>query len=167
VTVKQAAGRRRAVSLRPVEPTDRDALVAIFVTTRERELALLPLPEPAWTAFVQQQFEAQDRSWRTAYPDASRMAVTLDGEVVGRFYVDRGAGALHIIEISLMPAHRGQGIGTHLLAELIAESEAAGIPLTLHVDRTNPAVRLYSRLGFDVVGDEGLYLSMRLRPGLS
>jgi len=153
--------------LRPVEPRDREVLMALWATTRERELALLPLAEPARAAFVRQQFEAQDRSWRAAYPGA-RFDVVLDrGTVVGRLYVDRSPDAIHVIDIALLPELHGRGLGTHLLGRLVAESEADGIPLTLHVDRMNRALRLYARLGFEVARDEGPYHFMRRSPVLS
>ena len=56
-----------------------------------------------------------------------------------------------------MPEHRGGGIGTSLLEELAAEADAAGKSLTIHVERMNPALRLYERLGFSVAEDKGVY----------
>jgi uncharacterized protein len=44
---------------------------------------------------------------------------------------------------------QGAGIGTFLLKGLISESEVAEKPLSFHVERFNPALRLYERLGFE------------------
>ena len=53
------------------------------------------------------------------------------------------------VTIALMPPYRGQGIGTRLLRQLVADAEAAGHPgLSLSVHAKNPARRLYQRLGF-------------------
>ncbi len=53
------------------------------------------------------------------------------------------------VTIALMPSYRGQGIGTRLLRQLLADAEAAGHPgLSLSVHAKNPARRLYQRLGF-------------------
>ena len=43
---------------------------------------------------------------------------------------------------------RGQGIGTQLVKGLIEEAGRAGRAVTLGVMKTNPALRLYERLGF-------------------
>ena len=43
---------------------------------------------------------------------------------------------------------RRQGIGSRLLKEIVAEAEGAGLPVRIHVERNNPALGLYRRLGF-------------------
>lgn len=68
------------------------------------------------------------------------------------------------MDIALLPPHRGRGVGSALLAALTAEAEAAGKPLTIHVERFNPALRLYQRLGFAAVEDKGVYLLLRWSP---
>jgi len=44
--------------------------------------------------------------------------------------------------------HRRQGIGIEVVKGLIEEAARAGQALTLGVEKTNPALRLYERLGF-------------------
>ena len=63
-----------------------------------------------------------------------------------------------MIDIALMPEHRGAGIGTKLLKELQEEAKAAGKKLSIHVERFNPARRLYERLGFQQVEEKEVYL---------
>jgi predicted GNAT family acetyltransferase len=63
-----------------------------------------------------------------------------------------------------LPGYRGKGIGTYLLNALISESEETGKPLSIHVERFNPALRLYWRLGFREVSDKGVYLLMERAP---
>jgi ribosomal protein S18 acetylase RimI-like enzyme len=74
------------------------------------------------------------------------------------------------MDIALVPEHRGTGIGTQLLRELQEEARSAGKSLTIHVERFNPAMRLYERLGFRQIEDKGVYLLMEWRaasPSLS
>ena len=59
--------------------------------------------------------------------------------------------------------HCTRGIGTTLLHGLQSEAAAAGKPLRLHVERFNPALRLYERLGFQQIEDRGVYLFMEWR----
>ncbi|HEX6939117.1 MAG TPA: GNAT family N-acetyltransferase, partial [Longimicrobiales bacterium] len=68
-------------------------------------------------------------------------------------------------DIALLPEHRGRGIGTALLEALIAEADAAGKPVSIHVEQYNPARRLYARLGFREVEDLGVYVFMERPPG--
>jgi imidazolonepropionase-like amidohydrolase len=51
-----------------------------------------------------------------------------------------------------------------LIARLLAEATAAGLPVTIHVERENPALRLYARLGFRLAEDKGVYLFLERPP---
>ena len=95
------------------------------------------------------------------YVGASFDVVEVDGRAAGRLYVARWPGEIRVVDISLLPEYRGRGTGTALLGELVREAEAAGKPLTIHVERFNRAIRLYERLGFVPAGDEGVYLLLR------
>ena len=59
------------------------------------------------------------------------------------------------VDIALLPRYCNRGIGTRLLRELQSEAAAAGKPLRIHVERVNPALRLYERLGFRQIEDRG------------
>jgi ribosomal protein S18 acetylase RimI-like enzyme len=68
------------------------------------------------------------------------------------------------VDITLLPEHCGAGIGTGILRDLLAEAAAAGKPVRIHVERQNPAWRLYERLGFAPIEDKGVYYLMEWRP---
>ena len=115
-------------------------------------------------AFVRQQFEAQHHHYQTYYPEASFDLVLLDGEPVGRLYVARWTREIRLVDIALVPAARGRGLGTALLRDLLAEGERTGKAVSIHVERFNPALRLYRRLGFREVEEKGPYFLMEWRP---
>jgi ribosomal protein S18 acetylase RimI-like enzyme len=110
------------------------------------------------------QFDAQDAWWHENYAEATFDVILADGEPAGRLYVHRGRSEIRIVDIALVPEHRGNGIGTRLLEELLAEGDAGGKSLTIHVERMNPALRLYERLGFSVAEDKGVYLFLERPP---
>jgi ribosomal protein S18 acetylase RimI-like enzyme len=136
----------------------------VYASTREEELVTVPWDDAQKAAFLRQQFDAQDAWWRENYADASFDVIVVDGEPAGRLYVHRGPSDIRIVDIALLPEHRGGGIGTSLLEELSAEADAAGKSLTIHVERMNPALRLYGRLGFSVAEDKGVYLFLERPP---
>ena len=150
--------RSPTVTLRRVTDADRELLTAVYRSTRLAELDLVPWDEATRTAFVTQQFEAQDRAWSEQRPDAVRDVVLVDGVAAGRLYVDRTPQEIRVVDITLLPEHRGRGVGRALLRPIIAEGDRVGLPVTIHVERHNPALRLYARLGFSVVDDLGVYL---------
>jgi ribosomal protein S18 acetylase RimI-like enzyme len=137
--------------LRPATDADRPFLLRVFASTREAELAVLG------EAMIGIQFDLQDRSYRQSHPEASFDVIVVDGEPAGRLYVDRGAESIHVIDISLLPEHRGQGIGAHLLRSLLDE----GPPVTLAALRGSDALRLYERLGFEIVREGDVYIDLQ------
>jgi len=145
--------------LRPATDADLPFLFRLYASTREEELAtVVDWSEEQKQAFLRQQFEAQHAWYREQYADAAFDVVEVDGEPAGRFYVDRWEREVRIVDISLLPEHRGRGLGGALLAALFAEADAAGKPVSVHVERFNPALNLYTRLGFLFREDKGVYL---------
>ena len=124
----------------------------------------MPWDDAQKDGFLRMQFDAQDAWWRENYGDASFDVILVDGEPAGRLYVHRGRSEIRIVDIALLPEQRGGGFGTRLLEDLLAEADAAGKSVTIHVERMNPALRLYERLGFSVAEDKGVYLFLERAP---
>ena len=143
------------------EETDQDLafLVAVYGATRGEELALTPWTVEQKDAFIRMQFSAQRTYYRAHFSDASFDLILADGEPAGRLYVYRGTKEIHIIDIALLPGFRRKGFGTALVSDLLAEGRASGRRVTIHVERNNPALVWYQRLGFRVVREENpIYL---------
>lgn len=154
------------IGLRAATPADRPFLLAVYASTREDELAAVPWPQPQKVAFVAQQFEAQSAHYGREYADASVDVVEVDGADAGRLIVHRSAVEILIVDIALLPPYRGRGIGTRLLRPLLEDADERGLPVAIHVERFNPAMRLYERLGFALAeeDDGGIYLLFRRPP---
>ena len=150
--------------LRRVAAEDRAFLVELYGSTRERELARVPWDRATRAAFVEQQFAAQDAHYRSPYPGATLDVVEVAGERAGRLYVHRGPSDIRIMDIALLPAHRGKGTGSRLISRLMEEAALSQRCLSIHVERYNPALRLYERLGFVLKEDKGVYLLMEWNP---
>ncbi|REK19424.1 MAG: GNAT family N-acetyltransferase [Planctomycetota bacterium] len=77
---------------------------------------------------------------------------------------DRGYGYVddQTAELSLAvwPGHRAQGIGTRLIRAALEEAEQQYPAVSLSVTSINPAVRLYDRMGFERLGEQGGTLLM-------
>jgi ribosomal protein S18 acetylase RimI-like enzyme len=153
-----------AIELRLAGPQDAELLFRVYAGTRAEELAVVPWDEAQKEAFVRAQFEAQDRWYREHYDQTSFYVVLVRGEPAGRLYVHRGESEIRIVDIALLPEHRGGGVGTALVRDLLDEADAAGKRVTIHVERFNPALRLYERLGFTVAEDKGVYLLLERLP---
>ncbi len=78
--------------------------------------------------------------------------------------MDRRDDEIDLVDIALLPGARGRGIGGALIVELCREGARDGRPVRLRVERTNPALRLYRRLGFVEIGDDNVYALMEWTP---
>jgi ribosomal protein S18 acetylase RimI-like enzyme len=151
-------------SLRAAGAADRELLLAVYASTRTEEMALVPWTADQKDAFLRQQFAAQDEHYRRHYVGAEFLVIEAAGEAVGRLYVARWPREIRIMDVALLPTHRGRGLGTAVLADLLAEADAAGKTASIHVERHNPARRLYERLGFRPAADRGVYLLLERAP---
>ena len=149
-----------SVALRPATSDDEPFLARVYAGTRAAELAAVSWTDVEKAAFLQMQFAAQAQFYREHYPDTSFDVILFAAEAVGRLYVSRWTDEFRIVDIALLPEYCNRGIGTSLLHGLQSEAAAAGKPLRIHVERFNPALRLYERLGFRQIEDRGVYLFM-------
>jgi ribosomal protein S18 acetylase RimI-like enzyme len=152
------------ILLRPIRPEDERFLFRIYAEARAEELALLPWSADEKRAFLLMQFQAQHGFYVKHFAEAHFDIIEEGGRPLGRLYVDRRTDEIRVIDIALLPEHRRKGIGGGLLRGLLDEAAAGGKSVTIHVERNNPARRLYERLGFEHERDEGLYWFMRWRP---
>ena len=139
------------VSLRPVAAGDQEFLVKVYASTRADELARVPWTEAQRAAFVRMQFDAQQLHYRTHNPAATHDVILLDGLPVGRLYVARRRDEIRILDITILPEHRGGGTGTALVRDLMTEAARAGLPLNIYVESYNRSRGLFERLGFQKV----------------
>ena len=93
-------------------------------------------------------------------PDDRALVVEVDGELVGACWARTTDEYGHIdsetpsLSISLFAKHRAHGIGTELLRRMLDDLRIAGYArASLSVQKTNPALRLYKRTGFRIVGN--------------
>ncbi|KWV46307.1 GCN5 family acetyltransferase [Bradyrhizobium macuxiense] len=155
----RAAGA--GLTFRTITDADLPFLARVYASTRTEELAPLPWSDAEKASFLDMQFRAQHTHYQTYYPDALWLVVKHDGRDIGRLYLDRTPDEHCIVDIALLPAHRGKGLGEALLRDLLDEAAAAGKPVAIHVEKNNPAMRLYRRLGFKAEEDKGVYDLMR------
>ncbi|MBR3226557.1 MAG: GNAT family N-acetyltransferase [Atopobiaceae bacterium] len=92
--------------------------------------------------------------------DDRAVVAEVSGEVVGACWVRTTDEYGHIddktpsFSISLYKPYRGQGIGTAMMRAMLAKLREAGYArASLSVQKKNPALRLYERMGFRIVGD--------------
>ncbi len=157
---------QQIITFRPIRTADFPFLQQVYASTRREEVdQLVDWTEQQKEDFLAQQFHAQHTFYQQQFAAAEYLVVLLDGKPAGRLYIDRRPDEIRLIDIALLPAFRGRGIGSALLKDLLDEGRRAGKPVRIHVEQFNPALRLYERLGFRKIGDTGVYYFMEWEPG--
>ena len=160
--LRAAAGL--GVSYRPSTDEDLWFLATVYASTRLEEVAQSGWSKEMQLQFLAHQADAQHRHYRAHYPDAEWLVIEREGEAIGRLYIEEWASQIRLIDIALLPDGRGGGVGSAILADLQDWASEKAKPLTIHVERNNPAMRLYLRLGFAKVDEHGVYDLMEWRP---
>jgi len=125
---------RNRVTLVPMTQDDLDAVIAIEQTAYSH-----PWTRGHFRDSLNPLFEAQ--------------CLCLDGELLGYFLAMHGVDEMHLLNITVAPAHQGQGWGHMMLDALSLMSRHAGAQwLWLEVRQSNQrALQVYARYGFKQV----------------
>ncbi len=158
------ATARLGISYRVATDDDLPFVAMVYASTRLEELAMVDWTDEVRGQFLAHQHDAQHRHYRAHYPEAEWLVVERGGEPVGRLYIEEWSREYRIIDISLLPEHRGSGTGSAILNDILDQARAAGKGVSIHVERNNPAMRLYVRLGFVKIDEHGVYDLMDWRP---
>jgi ribosomal protein S18 acetylase RimI-like enzyme len=138
-------------TLRPSHPADMDFLFALHRSTMR--------------AYVERIWgwddDAQKARFAEYYPTAERRIVVVDGVDVGALAIDYRPDAIFVVNIEILPAFQGQGLGAQVLTDIIIRAQDDGRTVELQVLKVNPARRLYERLGFQVTGETETHYLMR------
>ncbi len=155
--------RALGLSFRPVGDADLAFLERLYGSTRTDELAQTGWTEADKQSFIAMQFAAQHKHYLQHYPDAHWLVVEQDGDAMGRLYIEHWPSQHRIVDIALLPERRGQGLGEAMMRDLMDAAAGEGKAVSIHVEKFNPAMRLYHRLGFTKIEDKGVYDLMEWR----
>ncbi len=143
--------------LRNYETGDESFHATIFYEARSTDFLLAGMSEMQIKPLVELQFRAQNQSYQDAFPNAEHLIIELGGESIGRLLINRDGEKIHLIDIAVLSAFRGRGVGGAILEKLKSEAEI----ISLSVFNTNfGARRLFEKYGFARTGNDGMYLRM-------
>jgi ribosomal protein S18 acetylase RimI-like enzyme len=143
------------IEFRPAAAHDFDYCAKLYFAAMEATIRALELDIARRTG----------PGFRERWSVAETRIIVRDGADIGWLQAAVEADALFLKQLFVDVAHRRQGIGTQVMHRLIDEAARVGRPVTLGVVKTNPALRLYRRLGFAITHeDERKFYMRRERP---
>lgn len=95
------------------------------------------------------QYQAKNVGHGDSYPDAHYYMIEKAGDVVGRLVIDFGHNEVRVVDITVLPAWHGQGIGQTVIQAMQKVAGSLRLPVVLTALLNNqPALSLYRKLGF-------------------
>jgi GNAT superfamily N-acetyltransferase len=123
-------------------------------------MTMRPLTAELMTWDESKQTAAFARQWQVREAEI----ILCDGRDVGWMQARETISEVFLQQLFIAPDCQRRGIGSEALAQLLAQWDSVGKPVTLAALRNNPARRLYERFGFAVVDDIGVKVRMVRRP---
>lgn len=156
------------ITLRPALPEDQPFCLHLFSLVKTEELQAWHWDEALRARLMHMQFAAHEQHFRQCREPVSDYVVLVEpvagtAQAIGRMVVLRGAG-LHLADLTLLPEFRCRGIGGRLIGDLQAQAVDEGLSLRLRCNPGNPALRLYLRLGFQVIEPGVAHSLLEWRP---
>ena len=145
---------------RQINSSDMDFLYRVYESTRWEELQQAPWSDEQRREFLTMQFQAQHQHYQQHYADAEYQIIEIGGQAAGRLYLDHREDEIRIVDIALLPEYRNTGVGTKILKNILDLAGKQEVPIRIHVEKNNPALALYQRLGFTIKEDVGVYWLM-------
>lgn len=141
------------VAFRPALPQDFDYCERLYFAEMERINRELKLDR-----------DLQVASFRRQWDVTQVRIITLDGADIGWLQSTTRDGTFFLGQLFVDAPLQRRGIGTAVMHRLIAEATREGQVMILGVVKTNPAKRLYERLGFRTSHEDDRKFYMRREP---
>jgi len=152
------------IELRPIGAEDEPFLFTVYANTRYEELAQVAWSQKEKEIFLRQQFQFQHSQYMENYLDAEFKIIKIDDVDAGRLYSDVWKKEIRIIDIAILPEYRNRGCGTVLIKEIQEKAASQDKKVSIHVEKNNPALGLYHRLGFKETEDKEVYWLLEWEP---
>jgi N-acetylglutamate synthase-like GNAT family acetyltransferase len=144
------------LTLRAITGDDREFLLRVYEASRETELAAVEWDAALKRAFLEHQFDAQDRHYREHYIGASFDIIQSGGVPCGRLLVHRGESQIAIMDLTILPEFRLRGIGAEMVRRIVDEAAGSRRSVRVFLEAFNPHQAFFMKRGFAVVEDDGV-----------
>ena len=128
----------QAWRLEPVAEADFEPLLALRIEVMREHLERVFRYHP----------DRARRVFRGHFDEPGMQRIMIGDERVGCVGVRVGRDGIRIDSFYLDPRRHNSGLGTAILAALLADADAQGLPVELDVLQGSPAGRFYERHGF-------------------
>jgi len=153
-----------SVVLRPETASDEPFLFALLDSHAGQRLRDSGLPAAAVEPLMRMQFQAQTRTYQSAYPRAVFSIIEAGGAPIGRLIEEDEGERVYFVDFALLPERRARGLGTAFIEMVADEWGRRGRAARVEVRPDNiGSLRLCEKLGFVRIGEHNGHINL-LRP---
>ncbi len=138
-----------------MRPATEDDLAVTYAITEDAMRGYVEETWGIWNA------EEQLQKHRDNFTPQTYRIILANEQIAGLVAVEEFPSHVWLVKLYLFAAYRGQGIGSHVLQDVLETASSKGKPVTLRVLRVNKrAQALYGRHGFKVTEENAERLHM-------
>lgn len=127
-----------AVLLRPATAADESLLLRLEALLSGHLRNGRGLSGEMARSLAQLILRGREAAWRATWPKAQCLVIECDGKAIGRLWVDTSSGPWQLLDLALLPSHRGQGLAQAALRAWLRQADAAGAAVRTRVARNDP-----------------------------
>ncbi len=105
--------------------------------------------------------EAQREMFEQKFDPSHIRIIQVDGRDVGMLEFEEREADFFLSRIEILPASQKGGIGSAVISAVVAEAHEKKKTVRLQVLRSNPARRLYERLGFQLEAETATHFKLK------
>jgi GNAT superfamily N-acetyltransferase len=108
--------------------------------------------------------DVQRRIHRERWEQRDFLAICVDGVAIGTVWIGAAGDHWRFGEFYIRPEFQNKGIGSSVLAKVIADADRAQLPVRLEYLKWNPVGALYERHGFRRIAENETSYFMERKP---
>ncbi|WDE95774.1 GNAT family N-acetyltransferase [Lentisphaera profundi] len=129
-----------------------------MISKRKVTASDLEWVEPLYQSLLKPYFDALEMPWvsenfRISFNNGNAEIILFDEQSIGYLNTETQQDCLYLADIAIRPDFQGQGVGTQVIRELIADAKKLKMPLRLTVLKGNRVKSLYESLGFLTISE--------------
>ena len=112
--------------------------------------------------YVEQIYSWNSTLFKDNFAAQDYQVIEHQNQIIGLVKVVRSKTELYLAEIQISHEYQNKGIGTNIICQITEQAKLNKQRLWLKVIKSNPAINLYQRLGFQICQTSSTHLIMEI-----
>ncbi len=137
-----------SIVLRPATPADEEFLLRLEALLSGHLRNGRGLSVEMARSLARLILRGRESAWRAVWPHTSCIIVECNGTAIGRLWVDTSSATWQLLDLALLPCHRGHGLGREAFRIWLQQADEAGANVQIGVALHDPMLLRLRCLNF-------------------